>query len=100
MGYLTAGTEKIGEMVGAALVGTFLGVLMCYGFVGPLATKMNDDIAMSGRYLAVIKAAMVALQRGAPPLVCVEFGRRSIYPTDRPTFEEMDVATKEAKKAA
>ena len=47
----------------------------------------------------VIKAAMVALQRGAPPLVCVEFGRRSIYPHDRPSFEEMDTATKEGKKA-
>lgn len=100
MGYLTAGTEKIGQLVGAALVGTFLGVLLCYGFVGPIASKMGDSIGMQGRYLAVIKAAMVALQRGAPPLVCIEFARRSIYPADRPTFEEMDNASKETKKAA
>jgi chemotaxis protein MotA len=46
------------------------------------------------------QAALVALQRGAPPLVCVEFARRTIYPTERPTFEEMDAATKDAKKAA
>lgn len=100
MSYLTAGVEKIGELVGAALIGTFLGVLMCYGFVGPISSKMGSDINAQGRYLSVIKAALVALQRGAPPLVCVEFARRSIYPTDRPSFEEMDTATKEAKKAA
>ena len=100
MGYLTAGTEKIGELIGAALIGTFFGVLMCYGFVGPTATKMGNDIAAEGRYLMVIKAALVALQRGAPPLVCVEYARRTIFPHDRPTFAEMDAATKGAKKAA
>jgi chemotaxis protein MotA len=100
MDYLTAGVEKIGQLVAAALVGTFLGVLMCYGFIAPIATKIKNDLEDHGRYLSVIKAAMVALQRGAPPLVCVEFARRSIYPTERPTFEEMDAATKEGKKAA
>ena len=100
MGYLTAGTEKIGELIGAALIGTFFGVLMCYGFVGPTASKMAADINAEGRYLMVIKAALVALQRGAPPLVCVEYARRTIYPHDRPTFSELDAATKGAKKAA
>jgi chemotaxis protein MotA len=100
MGYLTAGVEKIGSMVGAALVGTFLGVLLCYGFIGPISSKMKSDIEDEGRFLSVIKAALVALQRGAPPLVCVEFARRSIYPSERPSFEEMDTATKEGKKAA
>jgi chemotaxis protein MotA len=100
MSYLTAGVEKIGELVGAALIGTFLGVLLCYGFIGPIAGKIKNDIEDQGRFLSVIKAAMVALQRGAPPLVCVEFARRSIYPTERPNFEEMDTATKEGKKAA
>ena len=100
MGFLDQGTEVIGHHVAVALIGTFLGVLAAYGFVGPIATKMKNDIDAEGRYLMVIKAALVALQRGAPPLVCVEFARRTIYPNDRPTFEEMDVATKEAKKAA
>ena len=100
MGMLDQGTEVIGHSVGAALVGTFLGVLMCYGFVSPTASKMGSDIATQGRYLSVIKAAMVALQRGAPPLVCVEYARRSIFPVDRPSFSEMDAATKGAKKAA
>jgi chemotaxis protein MotA len=100
MGLLDQGTEVIGHSVGAALVGTFLGVLMCYGFVGPTVTKMNNDIEAEGRYLEVIKAALVALQRGSPPLVCVEFARRTILPHDRPTFAEVDAAAKGAKKAA
>lgn len=65
-----------------------------------MALKITNDISAEGRYLVVMKAALVALQRGAPPLVCVEFARRSIFPSERPTFEEMDTATKEAKKAA
>ena len=100
MGYLDQGAATIGEHVGAALIGTFLGVFACYGFIAPIALKMKNDIDSEGRYLSVMKAALVSLQRGAPPLVCVEFARRSIYPNDRPTFEEMDNATKDAKKAA
>lgn len=100
MGYLTAGTEKIGELIGAALIGTFVGILMCYGFLGPTAAKIGSDVNAEGRYLSVIKAAMVALQRGAPPLVCVEYARRAIFPHDRPSFTEVDAATKGAKKAA
>lgn len=100
MSVLDQGPTVIGEHVGAALIGTFLGVLSCYGFIAPVASKMKADIESEGRYLMVIKAALVSLQRGAPPLVCVEFARRSIYPTERPSFEEMDTATKDAKKAA
>jgi chemotaxis protein MotA len=100
MQLLDQGTQVIGHSVAAALVGTFMGVLVCYGFVGPIASKMTKDIDAEGRYLSVIKAAMVALQRGAPPLVCVEYARRSVFPVDRPSFEEMDTATKEAKKVA
>jgi chemotaxis protein MotA len=100
MGFLTAGTEVIGGLIGAALVGTFLGVLACYGFIGPTAGKMGAMIAAEGRYLLVMKAALVSLQRGAPPLVCVEYARRSIFPHDRPSFNEVDAAVKGAKKAA
>ncbi len=100
MGYLDAGVQKIGSLVAAALVGTFFGVFACYGFVAPIAAKMAADIDGEGRYLSVMKAALVSLQRGAPPLVCVEFARRAIYPSERPTFDELDKATKEAKKAA
>jgi chemotaxis protein MotA len=100
MGKLNEGTEAIGASVAGALVGTMLGVFLAYGLIGPVAGKMNADIEAEGRYLAVIKAAMVALQRGAPPLVCVEYARRTIQPEERPSFDEMDKATKTAKKAA
>lgn len=94
MGKLDQGSTVIGQSVAAALVGTFLGVLMSYAFLGPMATKMGSDIANKGRYLIAIKVAMVALQRGAPPLVCVEFARRTLPPHDRPTFAELDESTK------
>ena len=100
MGKLNEGTEAIGASVAGALVGTMLGVFVAYGFVGPTASKINSDIEAEGRYLSAIKAAMIALQRGAPPLVCVEYARRTIQPEERPSFEEMDKATKEIKKAA
>lgn len=100
MGKLNEGTQAIGNSVAGALVGTMLGVFLCYGFVGPTALKIANDLEAEGRYLHVIKQALVALQRGSPPIVCIEYARRSIQPTERPTFEECDKATKEIKKAA
>ncbi len=100
MSHLTEGTEKIGALVASALVGTMLGVFGAYGLIGPVATKIGADIEAEGRYLSAIKAAMISLQRGAPPLVCVEFARRTITPEERPSFDEMDKATKDIKKAA
>lgn len=100
MGHLTEGTEVIGEHVAHALVGTMLGVFCAYGLIEPTATKMAADIEAEGRYLEVIKAAMIACQRGAPPIVCVEFARRTIMPEERPSFDEIDKATKDIKKAA
>jgi chemotaxis protein MotA len=100
MGHLTEGTEAIGEHVAHALVGTMLGVFCAYGLIEPVATKMSADIEGEGRYLEVIKSALIACQRGAPPIVCVEFARRTIMPEERPSFDEIDKATKEIKKAA
>ena len=100
MGHLTEGVERIGALVAGALVGTMLGVFGAYGFIGPTATKMSADIEAEGRFLQCIKSAMVALQRGAPPIVCIEYARRTISPEERPTFDELDKATKEIKKSA
>jgi chemotaxis protein MotA len=100
MAHLTEGPEKIGSLVAGALVGTMLGVYGAYGYVGPLATKVANDIDGEGRYLEVIRSALVALQKGAPPLVCVEYARRTIFPHERPSFEEMDSATKDTKNKA
>lgn len=99
MSYLTAGVEKIGSLVGHALVGTMLGVFLAYGFFGPIATKILNDIEAEGRFLSVVKAALVALQRGANPNTCVEFARRTIAPHERPTFKELEVKLKEKKAA-
>lgn len=100
MAHLTEGVEKIGSLVASALVGTMLGVFGAYGLIGPTATKMAADIEAEGRYLEAIRQALVALQRGAPPLVCVEYARRSVMPDERPSFDELDTATKNIKKAA
>ena len=90
MQYLDQGFQTIGALVAAALVGTFLGVLLCYGFVAPLASKVQHEIEEEVQYLRVVKAALVALQKNLSPVVCVEFGRRVIIPHKRPSFEELD----------
>lgn len=100
MSHLTEGTEKIGFLVASALVGTMLGVFGAYGLIGPTAIKIGQDVEAEGKYLQAIRAALVALQRGAPPIVCVEYARRSIAPEERPSFDEVDKATKDIKKAA
>jgi chemotaxis protein MotA len=96
MGKLTQGKEVIGHSVAAALVGTFLGILASYGFMQPLAAKMEANIADDGKFLQVIKVCLIAYAKDCSPKVCIEFGRRTIPPSVRPTFEQVDEAT--AKK--
>jgi chemotaxis protein MotA len=101
MGKLTQGKEVIGHSVAAALVGTFLGILLSYGFLQPLSAKMEFNLGAEGNYLAVIKACLLAFAKNCSPKVCVEFARRTIVPELRPTFAEVDNATSgSAKKAA
>ncbi len=100
MGKLTQGKEVIGQSVAGALVGTFLGVLLSYGIVGPLATKLTSIITEEGKILEVIKACLIAFAKEASPKVCVEYARRVIPMDVRPTFAEIDSATANIKKAA
>ena len=100
MGKLSQGKEVIGESVAAALVGTFLGILLSYGLIQPIAAKMEATVAEGGAYLHVIKAALLAFAKDASPKVCVEYARRTIPPEVRPSFHEVDEATAGAKKAA
>ena len=93
MGKLSQGKGVIGESVAAALVGTFIGILMSYGFLGPLASKIEGDIADDGKYVDVAKSAILALAKECAPKVCVEFGRRTVPPGVRPSFDEIDKAT-------
>lgn len=88
---------ELGHHVAAALVGTFLGILMSYGFVAPIASSMeqraDDDIKM----LECIKVVIIAsLHQYAAP-ICVEFGRKILYSSERPSFTEMEAAIKKAK---
>jgi len=90
--------EEIGEKVGAALVGTFLGVLLCYGFVGPLASSIKISNKSETDYMQCLKQCLMAFCKGFPPSIAVEYGRRSI-PTDfRPSFLEVEEACKQTRK--
>ncbi len=89
--------QEIGHKVAAALVGTFLGVLLSYGFVQPLATNLDLAAEEEGRMFEAIKAGVVAFAKGMQPLIAVEFARRTIFQDHRPTFQEMEKTLKGAK---
>lgn len=90
MGHIDGPPEEIGHRVGAALVGTFLGVLLSYGFVQPLASLLESRITDEGYYCLCIKAGLVALHKGNPPAIAVEFARRVLPHHVRPTFDETE----------
>jgi chemotaxis protein MotA len=99
MGKLTQGKEVIGHSVASALVGTFLGILLSYGFMQPLSAQIELNIGTEGKFLEVIKAGILAFAKDCSPKVCVEFARRTIPPDVHPTFEEVDKATSAIKAA-
>src|SRR5207247_21474 len=98
-GPLRATPKEIGHNVGAALVGTFLGILLCYGVFQPVATNIELQELASARYLRCIKEGVVASLRGTPPMVVVEFARRAIFTDERPTAAETDAACRAVKSA-
>lgn len=86
--------EQIGHKVGAALVGTFLGVLLCYGVFSPIAMALEARAEASVSYLICLKAGISAFAQGMSPILVVEFARRSIEPEVRPTFQEIEGVVK------
>jgi len=86
--------ETVGQKVAAALVGTFLGILLCYGVVGPAAARMAHLSDSQAQFLQVLRVAMVAFARGAAPILAVEYARRSIPIELRPSFLEMEMTIK------
>lgn len=92
MSAIAGPVEVIGEKVGAALTGTFLGILAAYGFLNPLATGMEHLNGAEARFHYFFKAAVVASAKGFPPIVAIEFARRAISAESRPTFLEMEKA--------
>jgi chemotaxis protein MotA len=92
MGSLGGPPEEIGHKVGAALVGTFLGILLCYGFLAPLAATMTKISDAEGEYLNVLRVGIIAYVKGNAPILCAEFARRAIPHSVRPSFKEMEAA--------
>jgi len=90
MGALGGPPEEIGHKVAAALVGTFLGILLCYGLVGPLAANMAKTADDEHAYLYVLRVAMASFIKGTAPIMAVEVARRAIPHHVRPTFQELE----------
>ena len=100
MGALGGPPEEIGHKVAAALVGTFLGILLCYGVIGPVAGKMTKAADAEHSYYQALRAVIVAFMKGSPPSLAVEYGRRSIPGDVRPSFQETEKYIKGGGAAA
>ncbi len=100
MGSLGGPPEEIGKHVAAALVGTFLGILLCYGVAGPLGANMRKSADEQNEYLHVLRVLLLAFLKGAAPLIAIEMGRRAIPAYARPSFEEMEKSCKNHAPAA
>ncbi|MGH9678837.1 MAG: flagellar motor stator protein MotA [Candidatus Acidiferrales bacterium] len=100
MGALGGPPEEIGKKVAAALVGTFLGILLCYGLVGPLSSNLAKAADDEHAYYHVLRVMLVALLKGTSPTVAIEVGRRAIPGNVRPTFQEAEAYIKEKSSPA
>jgi chemotaxis protein MotA len=99
MGALGGPPEEIGKHVAAALVGTFLGILLCYGLVGPLAANMGKVAGEHNEYLHVLRVLLLAFLKGSAPMIAIEMGRRAIPAHARPSFDEMEKTCKNKSDA-
>jgi chemotaxis protein MotA len=90
MGAIDGPPSEIGHKVAAALVGTFLGILMCYGFVGPMGTYLEHVVNDEGHYTKCLKTGLLAVYKGFPPAIAVEFARRVLPHEVRPSFDETE----------
>ncbi|MGA2200832.1 MAG: flagellar motor stator protein MotA [Terriglobales bacterium] len=100
MGALGGPPEEIGRKVAAALVGTFLGVLLCYGLVGPLAARMGKMADEEHAFMMVLRVTMIAFLKGVAPIMAVEIGRRMVPGHVRPSFQEVEEACRGARDEA
>ena len=88
---------ELGILIAHALVGTFLGILLAYGFVGPLASLLEQNLDESSKTFQCIKVTLLASLNGYAPALSVEFGRKVLYSTERPTFAELEDHIKQSK---
>jgi len=89
--------QELGILIAHALVGTFLGILMSYGFVAPLANVLEQKAAESTKVYQTVKVVLLASLNGFAPQVCVEFGRKVLFSTERPSFRELEEDIKARK---
>ena len=88
---------ELGILIAHALVGTFLGILLAYGFVGPLSSLLEQKLEESTKMFQTVKVTLLASLNGYAPALAVEFGRKVLYSTERPTFAELEDHIKKAK---
>src|SRR5207253_3884821 len=100
MGALGGPPEEIGRKVAAALVGTFLGILLCYGLVGPLAARMGKMAEEQHAFMMVLRVTMIAFLKGVAPIMAVEIGWRTVPGHVRPSFKAVGEACRGAKGGA
>jgi chemotaxis protein MotA len=100
MGAIGGPPEEVGHKVAAALVGTFLGILLCYGLVGPLAANMTKGADDHNDYLQVLRVLLLSFLKGNAPIIAIEMARRAIPAHVRPSFTEMEKACKGGGAAA
>jgi chemotaxis protein MotA len=97
MGSVGIPPAELGKLIAAALVGTFLGILLSYGFIGPLGSLLAERAAESGKIIECIKMTLLASLNGYAPAIAVEFGRKALYSTERPTFLELEEHVKQKR---
>lgn len=97
MGSVGLPPAELGNLIAAALVGTFLGILLAYAFVGPIASVLEQNVQLEGKPYEAVKAVLLASLNGFPPQAAVEFGRKILYTDMRPSFSEVDEETKALK---
>ena len=88
---------ELGILIAAALVGTFLGILLAYGFVAPLSGKLEHNLHESSKMFECIKITLLANLNGYSPVLAVEFGRKVLFTTERPSFAELEEHVKQSK---
>ncbi|HEY8595810.1 MAG TPA: flagellar motor stator protein MotA [Devosiaceae bacterium] len=100
MGSIAEPPEVLGHMIGGALVGTFLGVFIAYGFFGPIAQSLRNIFESEEKYYLSIRAGLLAHVAGYPPAMAAEFARKSLMSEVRPTFNEVEASTSTFRNAA
>ncbi|KKB10114.1 flagellar motor stator protein MotA [Devosia chinhatensis] len=93
MGAITEPPEVLGHLIGGALVGTFFGVFVAYGFFGPMAQSMKNIYEAESKYYLSLKVGLLAHIGGQPPVMAIEFARKALMSEVRPTFSEVEAAT-------